>query len=263
MSHIFTFHAAVIAVSSNGNAFVVPEGLTVSEISVIDNELLVEDYATGDVVPANTGVLMSATTAGDKTITLSAEAGTSVLGEDNMLKPSGDAGITAANMTVADTKFYRLTMHNGTTIGFWWGAADGAAFDLAANKAYLLHSENAGSYTLTRTSDVSEPDANLLAISDGTTDNGVYVLANGADGAGFYRWMGGKLGAGRVYLPAPMSIEARQFLPFGFGETTGISASPMNHEKANHEFYDLQGRRLNGKPTQKGFYIYNGKKLTQ
>ena len=122
---------------SNGNAFVVPEGLTVSEISVIDNELLVEDYATGDVVPANTGVLMSATTAGDKTITLSAEAGTSVLGEDNMLKPSGDAGITAANMTVADTKFYRLTMHNGTTIGFWWGAADGAAFDLAANKAYL------------------------------------------------------------------------------------------------------------------------------
>ena len=49
MSHIFTFHAAVIAVSSNGNAFVVPEGLTVSEISVIDNELLVEDYATGDV----------------------------------------------------------------------------------------------------------------------------------------------------------------------------------------------------------------------
>jgi len=122
---------------SNGNAFVVPEGLTVSEISVIDNELLVEDYATGDVVPANTGVLMSATTAGDKTITLSAEAGTSVLGEDNMLKPSGDAGITAANMTVAYTKFYRLTMHNGTTIGFWWGAADGAAFGLAANKAYL------------------------------------------------------------------------------------------------------------------------------
>ena len=135
---------------------------------------------------------------------------------------------------------------------------------LKAGKPYLLHSENAGSYTLTRTSeDVSEPDANLLAISDGTTDNGVYVLANGADGAGFYRWMGGKLGAGRVYLPAPMSIEARQFLPFGFGETTGISASPMNHEKANHEFYDLQGRRLNGKPTQKGFYIYNGKKLTQ
>ena len=40
-------------------------------------------------------------------------------------------------MTVADTKFYRLTMHNGTTIGFWWGAEDGAAFDLAANKAYL------------------------------------------------------------------------------------------------------------------------------
>ena len=79
--------------------------------------------------------MVSATTAGDKTITLSAETGNEKAG--NLLKASGDAGITAANMDEADTKFYRLTMHNGTTIGFWWGAESGAAFDLAANKAYL------------------------------------------------------------------------------------------------------------------------------
>lgn len=29
-------------------------------------------------------------------------------------------------------------MHNGTECGFWWGAADGAAFALGANKAYLV-----------------------------------------------------------------------------------------------------------------------------
>jgi hypothetical protein len=46
-------------------------------------------------------------------------------------------------MNVADTKFYRLTMHNGTTIGFWWGAENGAAFDIAANKAYLAVPESA------------------------------------------------------------------------------------------------------------------------
>ena len=28
-------------------------------------------------------------------------------------------------------------MHNGTQIGYYWGAATGAAFALAANKAYL------------------------------------------------------------------------------------------------------------------------------
>ena len=121
---------------SLSKAFIVPEGLTVSEICVIDNELLLENYATGDVVPANTGVMVSAATAGDKTITLTT-GGTSKLGSDNLLKPSGDAGITAANMTEANTKFYRLTMHDGSKIGFWWGAEDGAAFNLAANKAYL------------------------------------------------------------------------------------------------------------------------------
>ena len=121
---------------SLGKAFVVPDGLTVSTVGV-DNEgkLTITDYSTGDVVKANTGVLVSATTAGTKTVTVSAETG--IENDGNLLKPSGDAGITAANMTVADTKFYRLTMHNGNEIGFWWGAADGAAFALAANKAYL------------------------------------------------------------------------------------------------------------------------------
>jgi len=110
-------------------AFIAPSDVTVSEISVIDDELLVEDYEPGDVVPANTGVMISSSSAGSKTLTLNV-GGTSVLGTDNMLKPSSEA------MT-GDCLFYRLTMHNGTQIGFWWGAAEGAAFDIAANKAYL------------------------------------------------------------------------------------------------------------------------------
>ena len=114
---------------SNSSAFVVPSDLTVSAISVSGGTLTVTDYATGDVVPANTGVMVSAATAGDKTITLSAETGTEKDG--NMLKASSVA------MDAENTKFYRLTMHNGSQIGFWWGADDGAAFSLGANKAYL------------------------------------------------------------------------------------------------------------------------------
>lgn len=124
---------------SNSKAFVVPEDIIVSEISVVDNKLLVDSYSTGAVVPANTGVMVSSTTAGDHEVTLSDEAGTSVLGEDNMLRPTGDNGITAAEMAEkdADGKFYRLTMHKGTTLGYFWGAAEGAAFNVAGNKAYL------------------------------------------------------------------------------------------------------------------------------
>jgi hypothetical protein len=62
-----------------------------------------------------------------------------------MLKASGDAGITATAMATAapNCLYYRLTMHNGSTIGYWWGAEDGAAFELAANKAYLVGSASA------------------------------------------------------------------------------------------------------------------------
>lgn len=116
---------------SNSSAFVVPKDLVVSEISIKDNNTLdVKPYNTGDVVPANTGVMVSALEGGDYTVTLSNEVGTSILGDSNYLHPSSEP------MT-GDNLFYRLTMHNGTQIGYWWGAENGAAFNLAANKAYL------------------------------------------------------------------------------------------------------------------------------
>lgn len=124
---------------SNSKPFVVPGDITVSEISVIDNKLVVENYETGAIVPANTGVMVSSNTAGDHDVELSEAAGTSVLGNDNMLRPTGDKGITAGDMATNDAncKYYRLTMHNGETLGFFYGAADGAAFKVLANKAYL------------------------------------------------------------------------------------------------------------------------------
>jgi len=123
---------------SNTSAFVVPSDLTVSEIKVSDGKLTVGNYSTGDVVPANTGVMVSSATAGEHSVTLSGETGTSVYGSENMLRPTG-SGITAEAMATAapGCKYYRLTMHNGTTLGYYWGAAEGAAFTLDANKAYL------------------------------------------------------------------------------------------------------------------------------
>lgn len=118
---------------SNSIAFVVPADLTVSAVKVEGGKLAITSYNAGDIVKANTGVLISADAAGDKTLQLSDEEGQEISG--NMLKASN------VEMT-GDNLFYRLTMHNGTEIGFWWGAADGAAFDLAANKAYLAVPKN-------------------------------------------------------------------------------------------------------------------------
>lgn len=48
-------------------------------------------------------------------------------------------------------------------------------------------------------------------------------------------------------------------LVIDFGETTGVGELRTENRRIENSFYDLQGRRLNGKPTQKGIYIHNGK----
>ena len=125
------------ATYSNTSAFIVPGDITVSSVAVDgEGNLVITDLTKGEVVPANYGVLVSAETAGDKTIVLSSKAGTSHA--DQMLYASSES-LTAAQMATAapNCEYYRLTMHNGTIIGFWWGAEDGASFAIAANKAYL------------------------------------------------------------------------------------------------------------------------------
>ncbi len=123
---------------SSSKAFKVPANLTVEEVAIENEILRVQPYAEGAIVPKNTGVMVSSDTYGDHEAIVSV-GGTSVLDSDNCLRPSGDEGITAEAMAEADANctYYRLTMHNGTQIGYWWGAENGAAFALAANKAYL------------------------------------------------------------------------------------------------------------------------------
>ena len=106
---------------SNSYAFVVPSDLTVSCVGVSAGKLAVTNYSTGEVVKANTGVMVSSTTSGNHTITLSGQTGTEKDG--NLLKPTGSGLASASDMSaiVSDCKYYRLTMHNGTEIGFWWG----------------------------------------------------------------------------------------------------------------------------------------------
>ena len=159
---------------SNGSAFIVPADLTVSAITSADGgKLTTSDYAEGDIVKANTGVLVSSTTAGEKTVVLTAATGTEISG--NMLKASGDAGIDDAGMDEANTKFYRLTMHNGSQIGFWWGAENGGAFAVAANKAYLAVPNGSGAREGMWFND--DVTTGINAVENAETVKAVYNLA--------------------------------------------------------------------------------------
>ena len=72
----------------------------------------------------------------------------------------------------------------------------------------------------------------------------------------------GTLPAGRVFLPANKSGVAltRGIVTEG-DDTTGIYNSKMDFDDSDKQWYDLQGRKLERKPTKKGIYILDGRKV--
>ncbi len=128
---------------------------------------------------------------------------------------------------------------------------------LVAGEPYILKGAE-GSHTLTVADQAEQPSTNKLQISDEKTGTGVFVLANKSKGVGFYRWVGGPLGAGRVYLPAVTSSNAIEYLGFS-DDATGIHSIDNGQLTIDNVCYDLSGRRV-AQPS-KGLYIINGKKV--
>ena len=95
--------------------------------------------------------------------------------------------------------------------------------------------------------------------NDGNTN---FILANGKYGIDWYTLSeAGAIGANKAYLSLPtasLGSNAAGFTWVYDGETTGIRPGPSLY---GGEWYDLSGRKLDGKPTQKGLYIHNGKKV--
>ncbi len=53
-------------------------------------------------------------------------------------------------------------------------------------------------------------------------------------------------------------------LNFGTGSEETASLREISNEElgiSNYDYYTLDGRKLNGKPTAKGLYIVNGRKV--
>ena len=97
------------------------------------------------------------------------------------------------------------------------------------------------------------------------------VLLMGSDNTLYYPAMGAGLGAQRACLRVGEDgTQARARLmtfriDFGDGNsTTGIVDIEQGMDNIEHSadsWYSLDGRRLNGKPTQRGVYLNNGKKV--
>jgi len=134
-------------------------------------------------------------------------------------------------------------------------------------------SKNSGTYTLTASDNEETYNGNnLLRGSDEATttsgDGYHYKLSYGHSGSNLssaFGWYWGAQNGGafqidghKAWLVVPKSAVSTRGFTID-GETTGIEM--IDSDNAEAVYYDLQGRRIS-RPTSKGVYIKNGKKIT-
>ena len=129
---------------------------------------------------------------------------------------------------------------------------------------------NAGAETITakmgllKADDVTTAEQFKGTAEDKTmaAQSGCYVLRNGDTTPTFRLVEGaGTLPAHRCWIELGTAAGTRS-LGFDFGDATGMSeALRVKSEESAGDWYDLQGRKLQGAPLRKGAYIHNGKTI--
>ena len=114
-------------------ALVVPENVYAYTYKVTNGKLDESYlYNAGETIPAATGVVLKAAP-GEYTFAASQKAGD--VDTDNLLKGSDEATLTTGGAV-----YYKLSLNkagDANSVGFYYGATDGAAFTNGAHKAYL------------------------------------------------------------------------------------------------------------------------------
>ena len=137
---------------------------------------------------------------------------------------------------------------------------------LRGGEPYLLYGQGGGSFKLSISEqEITAPEQNILVVSGADTADGVYVMAKPeGQEAAFYKWGGGLLGSGRVYLSKESGENLARILINYLEEPAGITTgiTDVKHS-SDMKAYDLQGRRVSVSKGQvkKGLYIVNGKKI--
>ena len=165
-----------------------------------------------------------------------------------------DAGwatyVTTCDMEFAEGDAFVVSAANATT------ATLTGVTKIRANQPVILKGE--GAKTAKVLDEAPAAVSNELAISIGGSIDGFVLAKPAGKSAGFYKWNGGSLTSGKVYLPAPTA--ARDYLEFTFDdETTSISEIETMRNVGNETFYNFNGQKVQN-PT-KGLYIVNGKKV--
>ena len=133
----FTITEASYATYYTDKAFIMPDGVKggiVTERPQNGGLVLTYYYTPGSLVPPLTPIVLKGN-AGNYIFPLTSTTEEAPAG--NLLRGTLSDGNTASNDDASGTTYYQLSMEE-EGIGFYYGADDGAAFNIEANKAYLV-----------------------------------------------------------------------------------------------------------------------------
>lgn len=133
----FTITEASYATYYTDKAFIMPDGVKggiVTERPQNGGLVLTYYYTPGSLVPPLTPIVLKGN-AGNYIFPLTSTTEEAPAG--NLLRGTLIKGNTASNDDASGTTYYQLSMEE-EGVGFYYGADNGAAFDIGANKAYLV-----------------------------------------------------------------------------------------------------------------------------
>ena len=156
-----------------------------------------------------------------------------------------------------------LTAYTVTALGETTATAAALGYIPQGEPVLLCRSDKTSNLYRARAGSGTVPATNLLQAASSTNQPRAYqdyVLYQDA----FILTSGGTLATGKVFLPIPSANASRavaRSIVLDDGETTGMEDVRWQTEEGSGDWYSIDGRKLDGKPTRKGVYIQNGKKV--
>jgi len=171
----------------------------------------------------------------------------------------GDEKTFAAAAT-KDLKAYQFT---GSAVN---GTIDGTEVKgiVPAGTGLLLTGTEGATYVFPLTSGDATADVSGNKLVGVTKDTDLSTLTDGNshydyNNDGFWLQSTGTIAANKAYLSLPNSATDKIYVSLG-GAKTGIKGIAADNED-HGAWYTLDGVKVNEKPTVKGLYIHNGKKV--
>lgn len=160
-------------------------------------------------------------------------------------------------------KAYAVTGHESSAI-----TKDAITGAVPAGTPLLLNGDASTNYTIpVALTNGTAPTTNLLKAGTGaevSQESGKtkYALSVNGGVACFKKITTAReIPVGKAYLEFNETISAREFFALDESEVTGISSIENGKMTIDNAWYSLDGRKYNGKPSVKGVYVNNGRKV--